>query len=146
MRFRSILPALATAFLITGCAAQGAARPEASPAPVPPAQGTCGAEKVSSFVGAVASDEVLAKIKSASGAQACRSECALDGGEGIFAGCELLQHSLDRSEGFRVRLNELLAQSQQPQEHYLSGSMGSFSSLSGTDGKAQPPGSPASGE
>jgi len=65
-----LLPSLAT-LALAGCVTS---RPAAAPAepPAPAQAGTCGAEKVSSFVGSQASDEVLAKIKAISGAQAIR--------------------------------------------------------------------------
>jgi uncharacterized lipoprotein YajG len=66
---RSALPGLAAVVLLAGCAAQGDARPQT---PSPLAQGSCGAEKVGSYLGVVSNDEVLAKIKSASGAQTLR--------------------------------------------------------------------------
>ena len=69
MGVRSTLPSLAALALLAGCAAQGGSPAETSP---PSPQGSCGAEKVSNYVGAVMSDEVLAKIRSASGAQTVR--------------------------------------------------------------------------
>ncbi|VWX52149.1 I78 family peptidase inhibitor [Novosphingobium sp. 9U] len=79
------MAALAT---LAGCAAQGEARPEpASTSPRPPLPGAppppppppapvgsdaCGASKVASYIGVQRTDEVIAKIKSASGAQALR--------------------------------------------------------------------------
>jgi hypothetical protein len=71
---RKTLALMATAGLLSACSAQGGTR--AQPAPVPPSsqrdQGTCGAEKVGTFVGIVPTPEVLAEIKTASGAQTIR--------------------------------------------------------------------------
>jgi hypothetical protein len=69
MVIRTALPAIASIVLLAGCSAQEGNRPEASP---PPVQGSCGAEKVGNYLGVMVNDEVLAKIKSASGAQALR--------------------------------------------------------------------------
>lgn len=69
MGVRFALSSLAATVLLAGCAAQGGSPPETSP---PPPQGSCGAEKVGSYVGTVMSDEVLVKIRSASGAQNVR--------------------------------------------------------------------------
>lgn len=71
MALRFAFPGLATVFLLSGCAAQDGAQPE-TPPPSPPAQGSCGAEKVASYLGVMMNDEVMAKIRSASGAQALR--------------------------------------------------------------------------
>ena len=54
--------------MLTGCAAQGEAQPEMSPG----VADACGASKVASYIGVRRSDEVIAKIKSASGAQTLR--------------------------------------------------------------------------
>jgi len=56
--------------MLAGCAAQGEARPDLAAAS--PTADACGASKVSRFIGMQKSDEVLAKIKSASGAQTLR--------------------------------------------------------------------------
>jgi hypothetical protein len=66
---RSVLPGLAVVALLAGCAGQGGSPPAATP---PPPQGSCGAEKVGSYVGTLMNDEVLAKIRSSSGAQIVR--------------------------------------------------------------------------
>lgn len=69
MALRSALPGLMAIALLAGCATQGGPPPATTP---PPAQGSCGAEKVGNYVGAMMNDEVLAKVKSASGAQTVR--------------------------------------------------------------------------
>jgi len=62
---------MAAMAMLAACTPQESARPE--PAPVAPSDAdACGASKVSSFIGAPRNDEVLAKIKSASGAQTVR--------------------------------------------------------------------------
>lgn len=66
---RSALSALSAVVLLAGCAAQGGLPPQTPP---PPPQGSCGAEKVGSYVGSLINDEVLAKIRSVSGAQTVR--------------------------------------------------------------------------
>lgn len=64
---------MAAVALLAGCTAQGDAQPEETP---PAArvgdQASCGADKVGSYLGVLATDEVTAKIKSASGAKALR--------------------------------------------------------------------------
>lgn len=60
--------------MLAGCVAREGAGPEPKPlTPAPPTgSDACGASKVSSYLGVQPSGEVLAKIKSASGAQALR--------------------------------------------------------------------------
>jgi len=64
------IASMAAMTMLAGCAAQGVTHPD--PAAAPPAADACGASKVSRFIGMQKSDEVLAKIKSASGAQTLR--------------------------------------------------------------------------
>ena len=68
------LASMAALAMLAGCAAQDGARPEQAAAPPPPQAGpdACGASKVASYLGVKPSDEVLAKIRSASGAQTLR--------------------------------------------------------------------------
>ncbi len=70
---RAAFMGVAGLILLAGCSAQDEARPEPASA-VPPAgdQATCGADKVASYLGVKVTDEVTAKIKSASGAQTLR--------------------------------------------------------------------------
>jgi uncharacterized lipoprotein YajG len=71
MRATLIVAGLA---MLAACAPQDGTRPETTPAPGPVATGpdSCGATKVSSYVGTQATDEALAKIKSASGTKSMR--------------------------------------------------------------------------
>lgn len=69
MAVRSALPGLAAIVLLAGCAAPGGASFDT---PSPPAQVSCGADKVASYIGAEMNNDVLAKIKSTSGAQTLR--------------------------------------------------------------------------
>jgi uncharacterized lipoprotein YajG len=64
------IASMAALAMLAGCTTQGEVRPEPSPAPV--GTDACGASKVASYIGAPRTDEVIAKIKSASGAQALR--------------------------------------------------------------------------
>ncbi|WP_184249276.1 I78 family peptidase inhibitor [Novosphingobium chloroacetimidivorans] len=64
------LASMATVAMLAGCTAQGDAPPATTPAPA--AADACGAAKVTSYIGTQRTDEVIAKIKSASGAQALR--------------------------------------------------------------------------
>lgn len=68
------LASMAALAMLAGCAAQDGARPEQAAAAPPPQAGpdACGASKVASYLGVKPSDEVLAKIRSASGAQNLR--------------------------------------------------------------------------
>lgn len=70
-RLKPTLAGMATLALLAGCTPQSGVRPT----PTPPATNVpdaCGASKVVGYIGAQASDETLAKIKSASAAQALR--------------------------------------------------------------------------
>jgi hypothetical protein len=66
------LASVAILAALAGCSAQDGARPEQAPAAPSAGSDACGASKVSSYLGVQLTDEVLAKIKSASGAQALR--------------------------------------------------------------------------
>jgi cytoskeletal protein RodZ len=63
---------MAAMALLAGCTPQADDRPEPTPAPPSAGADACGASKVASYVGSQASDANVAKIKSASGAQALR--------------------------------------------------------------------------
>jgi hypothetical protein len=67
---RTPLASMAALALLAGCTAQGDGHPE--PSPAPPGADACGASKVASYIGVQRTDEVLAKIKSASGTQTLR--------------------------------------------------------------------------
>lgn len=70
---KHILFGAAALALTTACTPREQAAPETAPPPPAGDTASCGADKVVSYVGVVATDEVLAKIKSASGAQSLRA-------------------------------------------------------------------------
>ncbi|MEW9853910.1 I78 family peptidase inhibitor [Novosphingobium rhizovicinum] len=68
----SIASVLAAAAL-AGCTPTGEVRPDAATPPAPSeALKSCGADKLSSYIGMIPSESVLAKMKMESGAQAVR--------------------------------------------------------------------------
>lgn len=69
MIVKALLASTAALVMLAGCTAQDGTRPETS---APVGSDACGASKVGSYVGMQPTDEVLAKIKSASGAQMLR--------------------------------------------------------------------------
>ena len=64
------LAGLSAMVMLAACTSEGSAPPASTPAPT--SADACGASKVASYIGVQRSDEVIAKIKSASGAQALR--------------------------------------------------------------------------
>lgn len=70
MTVKALLATSAALVMLAGCTAQNGSRPEQASAPA--GSDACGASKVASYVGMQPTDEVLAKIKSASGAQMLR--------------------------------------------------------------------------
>ena len=73
MRQFAPLVSIAGLVVLAACTPQQTARPEpAAAAPAATGSDACGASKVTSYTGTQRTDEVIAKIKSASGAQALR--------------------------------------------------------------------------
>jgi hypothetical protein len=71
MRIVSMASVAALATL-AACSAQNGSPPEQAPVPQSAGSDACGASKVRNYLGTQPTDEILAKIKSASGAQAIR--------------------------------------------------------------------------
>lgn len=68
---------MAVVAMLAGCTTQGDTAPQSTPVAAT-GPDACGASKVANYIGAQRSDEVLAKIKSASGAQSLRVVCPND--------------------------------------------------------------------
>ena len=66
MILRTALAATATLVLVSGCSTYGSEKPETT---APPPELSCGADKVSNYIDVVMNDDVMAKIKNASGAK-----------------------------------------------------------------------------
>lgn len=59
--------------VLAGCTAQQGGAPETTPSPAPVGeQASCGADKLGAYLGMAPTADVLAKMKTASGAQAIR--------------------------------------------------------------------------
>jgi hypothetical protein len=70
---RSLLVSAAAGLVLAGCAARQEAAPVPTPSPEQAAdKGSCGAEKLASYVGMMPTPDVMAKIKAASGAELIR--------------------------------------------------------------------------
>lgn len=63
---RTVLALTATLVLVSGCSTYGSGKAEPTP---PQPELSCGADKVGNYINVVINDEVLQKIKNASGAK-----------------------------------------------------------------------------